>query len=784
LLSVPANTLITRISFFFLFLYFANKEFATYNLLEKFQNIPAFKSALLLAIGILIGSSFQISHLTILIILLLLLVASALYLGVNRNYVIKYVLPGAVIIAFGIFRGGLDQYVLPDNSIAHIPDTPAKSRYKLSGIINEIPDYDSTRIRFKVIAKSLITHKDTISVSGEIIITVFKDRKDDVKPPSLKAGDEIEITGSLVTPWGKRNPGEFDYRKYLETQDIYKSFLVNGYENSKVISSGNLGFIEQKLVFPAKYFATETIEKNMSGDEAEYLKGLVTGQRNDISAETKDAFIKTGVMHLIAVSGLNVAYLIIIIVTLLSIFRVYFRWKTGLVIAALIFYCLFTGSSPSIVRATIMGILLLLTYDMERKVNFYNAVGFSAFVILIFNTKQLFDPGFILSYTAVLSMVFCYEKFKPYLVEWYEGKGMWYRRWIKYALILFVTTLAAQVGVLPVTGNYFEKISIVSLPANLIIVPLANLSLAVGFMQVLAETFSGYLSSVIAAANTLILSFQLWLIKLFSSWDFTYFEVFKFDELAIAAYFICLILLLTMSRKNYRFRVAIAILIICGIIVHYIQPDNELKVSFLDTGAGECSIIKTPDEKVILVNCGIKTQTYDSGERTIAPYLKRNGINKIDLIILTEESSSQIGGLEYIQSAFPIGKIISTSTTKEGDFIDAFDDLRIYFLSEGIVKILYKDLVMVYASNITHNDGKYLKSKYGNFVEADILAGNDIASDVFHPQVIITSNSKNSRKFIELAEISRPGTKLHSTNKEGAFILKSTGGNIRVVEWR
>ena len=769
--------------------------FSPVNILEKLQNIPALKAAVILSLGILIGSSFNINHILIFIILSVLLAASAIYLIYYSNAIIGFILIGSMIMAFGIFRAGLDEYVLPENSIAYIPDTPPKTDYKLTGIINDIPDYDSTRIRFNIEADGLITQTDTISVDGEVITTIFKSKyKDNINPPIFKAGDRIEITGRLLTPWGERNPGEFDYKKYLETQDIYKSFLTFGYENVNRVSGGNLGFIEQELVFPAKYFATETIDRNMSGDEAEYLKGLVTGQRNDISAEIKDAFVKTGVMHLIAVSGLNVAYVIIIIVTLLSIFRVYFRWKTALVISVLIFYCLFTGNSPSIVRATIMGILLLIAYDTERKVNFYNVVGFSAFVILIFNTKQLFDPGFILSYTAVISMVFCYEKFKPYLVEWYDGSGKWYRRWTKYALILFVTTLAAQVGVLPVTGNYFEKVSIVSLPANLIIVPMANISLAIGFMQILAAGISGYLSSVIANANSFILSIQLSIIKFFAEWDFAYFEVFRFDGVTIAAYFAALILLLTMTRKNFKFRIILVIIIAAGIFIHNIRPEDKLRVSFLDTGDGKCTVIQTPEGRTILVDCGISTETYDSAERTIIPYLKRNGIDKADLLILTGMERTKTGGLDHFTENFPVSKILMNTPGKlnssapvenvtEGDYIDIIENARIYFLTGGSMILKYNELDILFAEG---NDGSmdYLYEKYGDFIDADIIRTNSLIENL-QPSIYVTSISSNSKAFDAIKEkCSTSGIQLFNTNREGALIIQSSGDNIEIMDWK
>lgn len=760
--------------------------------LDKLKNIPALKAAIALSAGIIAGAWFEVIHFYVLIGLTAVIILCLFVLKKYSENTFTTILFLSLIILFGAFRAGLDFHTLPENSIAHIPDTPEKEKYKITGIINEIPDMDSNRVRFRMDVTGIMKGSDTIEVEGEIIASIYKSRYRNDPPPQFKAGDKVMLTGRLVTPWGERNPGEFDYRNYLRLHDIHKSMLVFGYENAEYVSGGHLNFVEQNIVFPAKYFATNIIERNMSGDEGEYLKGLVTGQRNDISAETKDAFIKTGVMHLIAVSGLNVAYVIIIITVLLGAFRIYFKKRAVIAIGALIFYCVFTGSSPSIVRATIMGILLLIAYESEMKTNFYNIAGFSALVILIFDTKQLFDPGFILSYTAVLSMVFCYERFKPALIDKLDKYEWRYKRYLKYVMILLVTTLAAQVGVLPVAGSYFEKISVISIVTNLVVVPLANMSLAIGFMQILAALFSEYLSSVIAAANTALLSFQLWFIKLCASWDFAYVEVYRFDLFNILMYFAGLVLLITMSKRNYRFRLTMAVLIIAAVILHNAGSEEKFRASFLDTGTGQCTVIETPDGRTILIDCGTKTETYDSGERTIIPYLKRTGVERIDALIITGTDRNRTGGMEHVLGNFPVTKVIKGSEmffeydqeqalkragvkveeTVSGDVIDQVENMRIYFLAgakndEFSVKVVYGNFNILFSGGIGVD--------YGEFLDADILRTGSKADENIlkqsNPQIVITTDEiPGSHRSIP-------------TNREGAVIIESDGESFEMVEW-
>ena len=560
------------------------------------------------------------------------------------------IIVSCLIVSFGIFKANLDFFDLPENNVSNIPDTKRKSNYELIGVISEIPYSDSSKIRFVLESEVIVTKHDSVNVTGDVIVTVRKNYYSDKSnsQPTLQTGDRVSLLGKLTEAYSSRNPGEFDYRNYLRLHDIYKTFLVFGYNNVELLSKDNLGFFYQKIIYPSKIFALKNIDDYVGGDEGAYLKGLVTGERSDLSKELKQAFINTGVMHLIAVSGLNVAYIIISITLILSLFRLPQIPRISITITALVFYCLFTGSPASIVRATIMGILFLISIILERKTNFYNIVGVSALIILIYDAKQLFDPGFILSYCAVITMVFFYERLEkllePRISEW-DVKG---KKYIRYMLVLFLTTFAAQIGTLPITATFFGKISFISLLANLIVVPIANIALAIGFFQIIVSIVSPFLSSIIAESNNILLSIQLWFIRWCASFDFAYIEFYKFNLFYTVVYFLILLSLFTATRKNVKFRILLSALIFTTAVLLNMNLNKKLKVTFLDVGQGDCAVIQTPDDKTIIIDCGNKSLTYDSGERTIAPYLKRNGISRIDLLILTHYHLDHVGGVEYL----------------------------------------------------------------------------------------------------------------------------------------
>jgi len=812
--------------------------------MKYLQNIPAFKFSVFLITGILIGTEIYAGLvLPAILITIIILIVSLIY---KKNGSVSFILTAFLIIVFGIFKSNIDNidnFVISDNSVKYLPETKPKAFVKLKGIIKELPDYDSLKIRLQIKAEALYTFKDTAIIEGDVDVTIRENKYSKIKlsQPVLKVGDEIILKGKLQEASGIRNPGEFNYKKYLSLHNIYKIFSVTGYENAKVISSGNLSYLYQKIIFPCKLFALNNIDRYIKGDGASYLKGLVTGERSDISDEMKTAFIDAGVMHLIAVSGLNVAYIILSVTLFLAILRIPVFPRTISTIIILIFYCLFTGSPPSIVRATIMGILILTATLIERRINFYNVIGIAAIIILVADSKQLFDAGFVLSFAAVISMVFIYNLFEKLFLHKLNDSEFKGKKYILGAALLFFTTLAAQLGTMPITSNYFGKISFVSLIANVVVVPVANLSLAVGFFQILTAIFSDTLSSVIAEANNLLLTGQLYFIKWCASVKYAYINIRSFDIMKIILYYFILTFLLTIKNKNdFIKRIIICLLMISMYILSTFDFKKELKVTFLDIGQGDCALIQTPDDKTILIDCGLMNENYNSGKRTIAPYFLRNGIDKIDILILTHLHNDHIGGVNFLLNNYKIGKIIESGQkietpftytmdslirikkipreiVRSGDITNDLKDMRMYFLfpdnrfldkegntyennlNNGSVAFIlkYKELEIFFTGDIEKEAERFLNDNYSDILKTDILKvahhGSITSSTIpfvikNKPDIAVIScgmhNKFNHPSDIILNRFKNIGSQIYRTDLDGAVVIKSDGYTIDVVDWK
>ncbi|MCI0474469.1 MAG: ComEC family competence protein, partial [Ignavibacteria bacterium] len=372
---------------------------------------------------------------------------TAYFLWKNNKELTITVILSVLIILAGVIKSNFDFHYTETKSLRNYVYN--HSDILLIGVIDDLPEVTDKRIRFTMNSEKIVSADDTLEVNGRVLVQV-KETKN-INPgfdrTRFEAGDRVAVIGDLVNAPEESNPGEFNYREFLELNDIYKLFRVSFYDDVIVLNKNNLGFFYQKIIYPARKYAILKIKEKAGENESAFLNGLVTGYRGDFSSELKEDFVKAGVMHLIAVSGLNVAYIIIFLTLILTLFRIPLRVRIFVIIIFLIFYCFFTGLPASIIRAAVMGSLVLLSFIVQRKVSFLNIVGFSAMIILLFDSRQLFTSGFILSYTAVLSMVIILETTGITEIEIYGGRNKKLRKAVKYVFITLATTIAAQIGV-------------------------------------------------------------------------------------------------------------------------------------------------------------------------------------------------------------------------------------------------------------------------------------------------------------------------------------------------
>jgi competence protein ComEC len=302
-------------------------------------------------------------------------------------------------------------------------------------------------------------------LNGEIVLYLAKDSNS----LRLKSGDKLLINTNLSLPQKKNNPDEFDFGAYMQR----KGYCASGYVNSghwrktgEDRSFSIIRFSQNCRI----YLLNILREMNLSGDEFGLAAALTLGYRDAISPELNDSYAATGTTHVLSVSGLHVGVVYLVLNFLLSFMdkgKRKSRLKPVIIILFLWFYSFIAGLCPSICRATLMFSLLAIGTLFNRKTNTYNTIFASAFILLLINPLWIFDLGFQLSYSALLSIIY----FQPKIVNLFSIKS----KAFLWLWELTSVSIAAQLGTAPIALYYFSQFPYYFLLSNIVVIPISSL---------------------------------------------------------------------------------------------------------------------------------------------------------------------------------------------------------------------------------------------------------------------------------------------------------------------
>lgn len=347
------------------------------------------------------------------------------------------------------------------------------------------------------------------------------------KFPAYRYGDRIRAKGEMRHPENFTN--DFDYAAYLAKDDIY---YVMSFPELSVLGHGE-GSRVYAFLFSVKDAFSRSMERILPEPHAAFLKGLIIGERQSFSEELREELRATGTTHLVALSGYNITIVGDNLLRLLRFLLVPFAAAFWVAAIGIIGFVLLTGAQASVVRAAIMGLLVLVARREGRQYRMQNAIAFAAFVMLLENPKILrFDVAFQLSFLATLGLVYGAPLFERAfdrvvtrtrlvlrdigLVRELRGERERKRRRSVFRETL-VTTLGAQLFVAPLLVFSFGNFSLVSPIANLFVLPMIPYTMFVGFMAALLGLFAATAGRVAAWAAWLLLEYELRVIGWFAA---------------------------------------------------------------------------------------------------------------------------------------------------------------------------------------------------------------------------------------------------------------------------
>ncbi|HEY9187131.1 MAG TPA: DNA internalization-related competence protein ComEC/Rec2 [Ignavibacteria bacterium] len=794
-----------------------------------------FFTSLFFIVGIYFGYNIVIPKITLLVFFLITLLFCILGFSLKTHSSEKTFFFFTSIFLLGIIKIQLD---IKENNSSQNIFFKTNEDLITSGVITQKPVIKKNNISFLLNIDRVFLYNKNFKVNFNVIAKIYIDSL--INQKEIKYGDRILSVGKLIEPSTQKNPGEFNYKKYLDLNDIDGFYKIQNFKFVIIQSEDNGIFYEQKIFQPLRSFIASSIDNSHGKVESAFLKGLLVGDRTDIPEELKENFLNAGVMHVLAVSGLNVAFVILIFSSLYSIFIHNKKIKMFFLIFSLIFYMILAGSSPSIVRATIMGIIFIVGNNLERKIYSINLLGFSALIILLIDSRELFDLGFQLSFLCVFSLLWLYPILKNLLCVNIKIKT------VKIIIDSIIASLSIIIMLAPIIAQTNGKISIISIIANLFVVPLANISLALGFLEILSLPISSFISQIISSLNQTILWLNINITNYFGSSKIAYIEAFFSNSKFIVLYYLTIfIAFISIAIKKYIYAFLIIIFTFNLILWNSIfsnQPNNKLKIYFLSVGQGDATLLQSPNGSNILIDSGPKTENFDSGEKILYPFFQREGIKQIDFCFISHFHDDHYGGLPFLIQKRIVKNIIYNDTIGSYPFFKelsilcnennvklkqfntstiTIDNIKIFNLnsktndnyyydkssknissnsetnnSSMVLKVLYGKNSFLFTGDIEKEKEIELIKKWNNFLDSDILKvahhGSKSSSEneflkIVSPQIsIIFVGLKNKFHFPSKETINKlvnNNISILRTDIDNAIILESDGINISRILW-
>ncbi len=294
----------------------------------------------------------------------------------------------------------------------------------------------------------------------------------------LEYGDILAIKNKLKQFSPPLNPHEFNSKLFFNRKGIYYNIFL---KESEYRLAGNDNQMLWSFIYNLRSKILTQLNQILATEENFSVgASILIGAKEFLTPETKEAFAQSGVIHILAVSGLHVGIIYLLLHQVLSLFPFLNRVKPIkylITILALCLYAVITGLPPSIVRATIMFIAILFAKVINRKINIYNAIAFAALLMLSFNPNLIYDVGFLLSFTALTGIIYIQPKLYNLvkLNNWLLDK-IW---------VIATVSIAAQIATAPITMYYFHQFPIYFLIGNILILPIVTLIMYTGLTSLL-----------------------------------------------------------------------------------------------------------------------------------------------------------------------------------------------------------------------------------------------------------------------------------------------------------
>ncbi len=514
-----------------------------------------------------------------------------------------------------------------------------------------------------------------LPASGRVRLTVEHPTTPEPTAPmmGLQAGDSVQVVGQWRRPRPPGNPGERDANDALRNQRFRGELRVSG-TGAAITRWDSAPWGYTRLLATTRRRGTATLTENLPANESPIARALLLGDGSALDRAEWDAFVRTGVVHVLVISGQHLVLLAGFVWIALGLFGIPRRRAAWAVAVVIVAYALLTGFRPSSVRAAVMVVLVCGAIILRRRVHTANSLALAWLAILAVNPTDAFDLGCQLSFLSVVTLIYGVGRWvepKPLgpLEQLIENTRPTWWRIVRGALravaaAYFVNFVLFLVNT-PLLIAQQNVVSPVGLLVGPVLVVLTSVALVAGFLLFLLAPVPG-VADALAAVTQLSLSAcegvvhgadglpggvgylpspPVWWLLIFY-------------PLAAA------ILLNGVARSRWLLG-TLAAWVLLGLLVPTAEwPASELRVTFLAVGHGGCVVLETPDGRCLLYDVGT-TGGPDVVRRVVAPYLWSRGIRRVDEVFVSHADADHFNGLVELTQRFPVGRVTFTPSFAE-----------------------------------------------------------------------------------------------------------------------
>lgn len=497
--------------------------------------------------------------------------------------------------------------------------------------VNYIHMRDDTTFKLKIIDYKIDGNQLTLDFDSDVIGKYYfeslKEKENFNKTFSL--GDTLSLKGTLEIPKNNTIPNTFNYKEYLKYKKINYILKIDSF---KVYSSNKNIFLKIKNYLYKRIY---NIKYN------DYLYAFILGKSSYLDEEEYENYKINGVTHLFALSGLHVSIFSLILLNTMK--RLKLKEKLSFIITSLflLFFSFVASYTPSILRAVIFFILSSINKIYYFHIKPINILYLTFIILVVINPFYIFNTGFILSFTITFFILLFNE---------YNSVKSGLKSILIISLLSFFSSL-------PIIINMSYEINIISSINNIFFIPfVTNIVFPVSIISVIFPKIS-YVLNILTTFMEYVSNISSNIVNITIYFPY-------FNKISIVFYYLFLILFIKLKKKKYLFLILFILLFL------KIKPmfNRNTILYFLDVGQGDSLLIRTKNNKSIMVDTGgkltykkekweLKNRNFDIEKNTIIPFIKSIGINKIDYLFLTHGDADHCGNSKSLIDSFNVKKV-------------------------------------------------------------------------------------------------------------------------------